>query len=468
LAFWNNPRITLIAAIFGALFVISLYIGLSTEGLMQFHENYGMANYNMFAKAILSGRVSIGDIPLRNLAADSDVRDPVACPPPVIDLIAYDGKYYLLQEPLPVLFHAWSLLILGKALPTGIVIVLLSCGSLLVVGLIITKLRTFFFLDSPNWIIFVALSYFAFSGMQLYMVSRQVVYHETIVAAAFFMLLGTLFFLRGLEASSNEKVWFGLSGVFLGASVASKISMVWYPICFWILYVAFQSRKEVSFQRLVVKTIYFVAPLACFFSILLIYNYLRFGDPTDFGRTHVVLPSPLLYKYCILEDNFLRLSHVPYNLAAYFTTFPELVWWKGLPWIDFPLEMINNGNVLVINENVACIFVMAPALLLCLSLPYTLRTCSNDKLFYLVVAVCCVPSVVTFLFYTTLMRAVPRYLYEFTPLAYVLIYVILECLWERYRADSFGRTACIVVTSLVFIANFIMGYYLGLNGMVQR
>jgi hypothetical protein len=129
--------------------------------------------------------------------------------------------------------------------------------------------------------------------------------------------------------------------------------------------------------------------------------------------------------------------------------------------------MINNGNVLQVNEHTACLFVMAPALLLCLSLPYILRTCSNDRLFYLVVAVCCVPSVVTFLFYTTLMMAVPRYLYEFTPLAYVLIYVILACLWQRFRADSFGRTAFIVVTGLVFIANFIMGYYLGLNGMFQ-
>lgn len=464
---WDSPRITLIVVILGALFVISVYSGLSSEGLMQFREHRGMANYNMFAQAILSGKVSIGEIPLRILGPNSDVRDPVACPPPVIDLIAYGGKYYLLQEPLPVLFHAWSLLILGKELPTGIVIILLACGSLVVLGLIITKLRTFFFIDSPKWLIFVALSYFAFSGMQLYMVSRQVIYHETIVAAAFFMLLGTLFFFRGLEASSNEKVWFGLSGLFFGASVASKISMVWYPICFWSLYVAFQISKEVSFRRLVVRTVYFVAPLACFFSILLIYNYLRFGDPTDFGRTHVVLPSKDLYKYCILEDNFLRLAHVPYNLANYFIRFPELVWWRGLPWIDFPLEMISNGNVLVVNENTACLFVMAPALLLCLSLPYILGTCSKNKLFYLVVAVCCVPSVVTFLFYTTLMRAVPRYLYEFTPLAYVLIYVILACLWQRFRADSFGRTAFIVVTSLVFVANFIMGYYLGLNGMVQ-
>jgi hypothetical protein len=467
LTLWKRSRITLIAGILGALFVISFYIALSTKGSMKFGESDGYANYNMFAQAILSGRLSIGDIPYRCLAAGSDPRDPSACPPPVIDVIAYSGKYYLLQEPLPVLFHLFSFLILGKALPTGIAIILFSCGSLCLLGMIITKLRNLFFANSPRWPAYLALSYFAFSGVQLYMVSRQLIYHETIVVAAFFMLLGTLCFLQALPLSSNEKKWFGLAGTFLGASVLSKISMIWYPVCFWLLYLIFQIKEEESFQRIAMRTVSFAAPLACSGLVLLTYNYLRFGDPADFGRTHVVLPSKELYNYCILQDNFLRFAHVPYNLASYFTTFPEFVWRHGLPGLRFPLETINDGNILVAREKTACLFVMAPALLLCLLLPFLLRKCSGDRLLPLTVAVCATPSVVTFLFYLTMMRSVPRYLYEFTPLAYALIYVVLACLWQRLRANSFERTLFILVAILLFTLNTITGGYLGLNGITQ-
>lgn len=452
----------------GSLLTISLYISLCTQGLAKFGEHDRMQNYNMLAQALLRGRLSIADVSPDCLNADVDQRDPIACRPPVIDLLVYNGKYYQQQNPLPVLFHVLPIVLLGKELPTGAAIMLFSCGSVIVFAFIISKVRTFFFVTSPTWLIYVGISFFAFSGMQLYMVSRQVVYHEAIAAGAFFMLLGTLFFFQGVTVSSNHKVYFGYAGLFLGAAVASKISFVWYPVCFWLLYAGFQIRSKLSFHQLAEKTFFFAVPLAFLFSLLLILNYLRFGDPTDFGQTHMVFHHKALYEYCVLDGNLFSVSHVPYNLSTYFTEFPELAWRYGLPYLRF-LEktVISNENIIVFNEQAVCLFVMAPALLLCFSMPYILRTCSRSKLFYLVITVCLIPSAVTFLFYTTEFWATPRYLYEFTPLVYVVIYIILACFWKRYRAHSLRRTLFIAAISVMSIANAIMGLYLGINGMVS-
>lgn len=456
-----------ILIVIGVLPIISLYVLLSTNGSMLFSERKDMANYNMLAQSILTGKLSIGDIPSPCSGVNTDPRDPVACPAPVVDLVAHNGKYYLLQEPLPVVFYLCSLLILEKELPTGMVVILFACGSTIVLGMIIAKLHSRCLRDSPRWLILVVLSYFAFSGMQLYMVSRPVIYHETIVVGAFFMLTGTFCFVHAITDSTNERLWFGLAGAFLGAAIFSKISMIWYPICFWLLYIVFQFRTGAPFQRLVWPTVSFLAPLICFGFIFLTYNYLRFGNPLDFGRTHVNLPSIQLYNYCILQDNFIRLRHVPYNLANYFITLPEIMWRDGLPWIHFSQLTINNANVLVINEKTACLFVMTPALLLCLALPFALKSRSENRPLRFVMALCAMPSVVTFLFYLAMIRAVPRYLYEFTPLAYVLIYVALACFWPSFRTTPFGRATFILLTILICIINTAMGFYLGIDGMTQ-
>ena len=172
-----------------------------------------------------------------------------------------------------------------------------------------------------------------------------------------------------------------------------------------------------------------------------------------------------IFRHAIVFGQQAALYHE--TIANYLGTVPRLVWWHNLAVLLYPIDVMGDAYVMVISEQIGPLFLMARALLLCLPLPFILEKCSPSGRLNLIVLICFFASLVTFIFSCLLMRDVPRYLAEFTPLAFVLNYCTLVCLWKRFKEESAGRVAFIVLVVLLLVVNTIMGVYLGVNGVLD-
>ncbi len=445
--------------------LLAIYVSLNTAGAWRFYEVASFLNYNDLADAIADGQLHLKHEVHPGRAAAMNPADPSLPYPRIDDAIIYKGKYYFLQEPLPGFIHVVYRLISRHALPTGVVIIGAAFAALFLLGVILSDLRHALFPDSPAWPLWYTWGAFALSGTQLYMVSRPVVYHESIVVGCSLAIGGAAVFFRLITRNRWDSWLLALSGALFGAAILCRLTLVVYPLCFG-LYLLFDTvRNRYSNKAHLIGLVAFSLPPGFFIVCYLVYNYLRFGDLFLFGRNYVIIPDLLLYQYACVQDNFFRLAHIPYHLYHYLISLPHLS--DRIPFLIHPEQGTIGSNVLVIRERVSSLAVMVPALLMALPLPSLWSRCRDDEKLSTILILCWGTSLISFVAFTTFVSAVARYLYEFTPLLFVVIFCNLAVFLNRIAGQPTLRTTVIVVVVIMFAANAAAGIVLGLNGVLQ-
>jgi hypothetical protein len=196
----------------------------------------------------------------------------------------------------------------------------------------------------------------------------------------------------------------------------------------------------------------------------LIYNYARFDDPLDFGRKNIAMVNPNFYQYCIKQGHYFRAAHVPHNLETYFLSYPELLWRHNLPWVRFTTTQEFRDGIFVSKETVCSIFLMIPLLIFAFPLPSLVNFRADPRVALIPVAFFAgsLSMFGVLLFFVT---AQARYLYDFTPLLFVVAaFNLLHMREHRFRRHP-KRFELAVGT--VIALTVIMGMYVGVNGMVQ-
>lgn len=443
------------------------YFSLNTRGSFTLHERTDISNYNMLAEAILAGQLHLKQEVHPGRVSAADPVDPRLPYPYIFDSIIFKGRYYFLQEPLPGLIHASWIALTGHPLPTGVMVVLAGFGTLLCLGLILWRVRQTCFPDAPVSLFWFCWMSFAFSGSQLYIISRPVVYHESIAVGVFFAVCGATILINAVLQSRTSWAPFTLSGLFFGAAVASRIPLILYPICCSAGLLIYNFACKQPTKKIGADSILVLFPVAGFILALLLYNFSRFGDFLDFGRSHVVFPSFEMYRYCILGDGFFRLKHVLSNLYSWLFSLPQLKWHLGIPVIVFPVFITKAGDVLLYRERVASIFLMVPVLILALPSPLLFYTRAKDYKLMFLILVCAGCSLAMFTFFLPFVTAIGRYLYEFTPLLFVPVFCAIAMIWQRLAAHHRARVAFETALGTLFVVNCLAGIALGVNGMVQ-
>jgi hypothetical protein len=446
--------------------LLLLYVALSTAGSFRFCEVSDFLNYNMLGESILVGQVHLKQGVHPGRAKAKDASNPMLAFPYISDAIIFEGKYYFLQEPLPGLIHAAFIMVTGKHLPTGAVVVGAAFGALLWVGLILQAVRKTLLPESPEWIFWFTWMSFALSGTQLYMVSRPVVYHESIVAGMFFCLGGTVLFFHSLLKSqySNALLW--LSGLCLGAAVLCRITLILYPLSFALCLLLRSGHVDGSAREIAKMASRLLFPVACCVAVLLAYNYARFGDFLDFGRRYVAIPFPILYAYCCIHDQFFRLAHIPINLSIYLVSLPDFI--NRWPFMTHPIEWVTKGDVLIMKERVSSLLFMVPSLVLCFPFSRWFNARPWGRPEKAIIAAALLPSLATLLFFGLFVATVGRYLYEFTPLLFVLVLLTVNAVWARVRVHPGQGRLFLAVLVILFILNAFAGLVLGLDGLTQQ
>ncbi len=446
------------------LILLVLYTGLDTSGSFRFQEREGFMDYGMLAEAFVSGQLHLKQPVDPERLISPDPLDPSTPYPYMWDAIIWNGKYYFQHEPLPGVIRAILLYTTGLALPTGAVVVTFTLGVFILQGALLWMMRRRYFPESPTWMFWYVWISFGVSGVQLYIASRPMVHNEAVAAGCFFMLAGSTLLVHALSDERHSLIVAAMAGTCFGAAVACRALLILYPACFLLIFLIFAAIRRESIKTTIHWTLSFGGPMVLCVAALLAYNYLRFGDPLDFGRLHMIVPRYQQYLYVIVGGHYFSWKHIPYQLYYYVLSLPLIV--NRFPFLRYPFGAFWNNGIYLHREAVCSIFAAMPVLLLSLPFPFLFKridTKDRLSLILLFFGVSCLAILVVLSFS---FGAVARYYYDFTPILFVLAFCNLAVFWDRIATDHRRKTLARVVLSLVFMGNAFMGLLLGLTGAI--
>jgi hypothetical protein len=446
--------------------LLTLYVALDTSGSFRFKEPPGFMHYGMLAEAFISGQLHLKQKVDPERLRSRDPLDPSTPYPFMFDAIIWNGKYYFHHEPLPGFLRAIVLSTTGLALPTGAIVVTFALGVLMLLGALLWIMRQRFFPQSPPWMVWYIWLSFALSGIQLYIVSRPVVYHEAVAEGCFFVLAGCTLLVSGLSGTRRGFMTPCLSGLCFAVAVACRALLVLYPVSFLLSFLSFSALRRESVAATIGWALSFAAPVALSIAGLFAYNYFRFGDCLDFGKCHIIFPSYADYLYLSVGGNFFSWKHVPYHLYHYLLSFPSIV--SKFPFLRYPYAAFWINGTYMIKELVCSVFITMPILLLSLPSPLLIRRLKTKDKLPLIVILFGVSSVAVLAVLSSFIGAAARYYYDFTPVLFVLAFCNLAVFWDRVTTGSRSKTIARVILSLLFVGNLLMGLLLGLTGTMQQ
>ena len=287
--------------------LLFLYSFLATWG--QFDFSNLMGYYSMLADALLDGRLSIDYTP-----------DEVH----LIDMVPFEGRYYLQWGPVPVVFHLLAKLG-GGELSDRVACILAGWLASLAFLRIVLVIRERYFQRLPLWVCRAFSLAFAFGSPTTFLSLRGTIYHESIGMAAMFVVLGFLFLLRHTAKPSLGTSL--LCGTMIALAVGTRVTSVIYAGVFFLGLGALERYWRPSFKTSSLRLAAFALPVAMACGMHLANNQARFGSPWEYGLQYMADPLQREAGFNVtrMPMNFLHYVAAPIQLQA------------ELPWI------INDG-----------------------------------------------------------------------------------------------------------------------------
>jgi len=260
----------------------------------------GMELYALLARSFLQGTTALPIEPRRELLALSDPYDPKENSQyRVLDASLYRGRYYLYFGPVPAvtLFLPYRL-VTGRDLPNRIAVPIFCIAGY------VSSCALFFLLARRNrwtlplWLRCAMVVCLGSMSLLSLLVRRPAFYQVAISAGYFCVMTGFLALAKALVPGLASPKWLVIAGLLLGLAVGCRPHLV--IVCVIVLgSFAIRSRRN---PRLVLAMATGMAACAL---ALGWYNYVRFDDPLEFGRTYqlTLFPSNPLTDYYGLELN---------------------------------------------------------------------------------------------------------------------------------------------------------------------
>lgn len=254
------------------------------------------------------------------------------------DRVFYEGEYYSYYGIAPVLVFYFPVYLLTGKLPTlnmtsvffGALGIIFLCGALL------SFVKRY--LKEVNLLLLLSLMCGAcFASGTYFLVAHSSMYAVPGLAGSCFLnlCLWTGISAAGQEKSIKRYLLFALSGLSLALCVASRPTRAVSALVLIFVFISILLDKKLRFKRKAASAAAFIVPLAAGGIAVMIYNYLRFGSPFDFGAAYQLTVSDV-------SANKLRLSSLPYAVILYF--FQPLQMTGVFPYINFTsISVAGNG-----------------------------------------------------------------------------------------------------------------------------
>jgi hypothetical protein len=238
--------------------------------------------YALLARSFLQGKTALLTEPRPELLSLPDPYDPEANSKYRLlhDASLYKGRYYLYFGAVPVvtLFLPYRLLT-DLDLPNRVAVPIFCIAGYL------SSCALFFLLAGHNrwvlpfWLQCAAIVSLGSMSMVCLILRRPSVYEVAIAAGYFFVMAGFLFLARAILVRRTPSKWLVLAGLMFGLAVGCRPHLV--VIC-GIVLGAFAIRARRSPGLVIAMT----TGMAVCGIVLGWYNYVRFDNPIEFGRTY--------------------------------------------------------------------------------------------------------------------------------------------------------------------------------------
>ena len=295
--------------------IIGLYLWTATSNFKSFHFVIdGVYNdaYNLYvdlADAFLQGRLSLIAEPSQALMSLPDPYDPLQNNGLRLhDASLYKGRYYLYFGPAPALtaFIPWKLLT-GKPMPHNLAGAIFAVGGFIVsILLMILIVRGAEFSGSSITYI-IGIVMLGMCNMVLPVLRRPYIYEVSSLSAYAFSMLSLFFIFSFLLFDHRKIIHLLISSLCYGLAIASRFSYAYGVVIFLIPLWCFLDQQKVFsrsyFRKMAVFLITVGMPLTVCIGLLLLYNYLRFGNFLEFGqRYQLTILRPLSYPFFSIQN----------------------------------------------------------------------------------------------------------------------------------------------------------------------
>jgi tetratricopeptide (TPR) repeat protein len=285
------------------------------------------AYYNLLVEGLRSGRLTLNRAAPPELAKLADPYDPVAnaafraAGTGIHDVSYYHGKLYLYFGITPALILFWPWFeITGHYLHHQWAVVIFCAAGFVVGAALLRALWRRYFPDLDAWIAAGGMLAFGLAASAPILLQRADVWEVAIACGHALILLALAALWRALLAPSRAGRWLAVASAALGLAVGARPSLLVDAAILAVPIAAAwtESRRRKAAGetgerlRLARQIAAAAVPLALCGLGLALYNFMRFGNPLEFGQTY-----QLAGDRQSLGHHF-SLRYLGYNLRVYF------------------------------------------------------------------------------------------------------------------------------------------------------
>lgn len=282
--------------------------------------------YTLLVHGWLDGHLHMkADVP-EALLRIADPYDPTQRPTGLglHDATFYQGKYYIYfgVAPAVVLMLPFRVLT-GVDLPAPVAVWLFVFGGYATSVAVWWQVRTRYFRGASALSSLAGVAMLGLVGLGPVLLRRPTVYELAIAGAYFFAMTAVYCGFRSLHAVRRQVGWLAAASVAAGLAVGSRPSyVIGAPVLIAVLW-WWQYRATVGAERRCFA-VAALGPLGLCAVALALHNYLRFGDPAEFGVRYMFSG---VYESRVTHFSVAFMAR---NFWSYFLSVPE---WK--PWFPF-------------------------------------------------------------------------------------------------------------------------------------
>ena len=306
-------------AVWAALFVAAFLIFAVTSPIRKVERDAlnPWHHYEYLTEGFVHGHTYLSVDPPKELLEMADPYLPTALPARRLwDASLYQGRYYLYFGPAPavVLMLPWRA-ITGHMMNQWVAVALFALIGMAGLGRLCSEIRDRYFTGLSD-LRLAAVIVVAFHASWLPVLLRRPAFWELPITAGLACVWWALYFLWRYQVSGGAARWALALGATLGILIGCRVTYLFSAA--WILCLLLvPSAPDAGKPRL--RPAFSAALLVGLAGIsLLLYNYERFGRPTEFGTTYQLAGSE--YR----GNKFVDPRFIPFNARTYLFATPEL------------------------------------------------------------------------------------------------------------------------------------------------
>lgn len=310
--------------------------------------------YELMAEAILDGRIDFAYGDEEELLQLENPYDPAERHETGVryhwDHAYYDGHYYMYFGVVPVfLVFLPYRIITGTALTTYHATQIFVAFAIAGIFILFHMLSKLFFKKLP-YSVYLALSV-AFSAMSVwYSTAEPALYCTAITAAIALEIWSLYFFIRAVwgEQNENRQIFLAGVGALLGAlAFGCRPPIALANILVLPILIVFLKQRKFTL-KLFAKLIPAALPYAVVAVALMLYNYVRFDNPFEFGQAYqLTVADQSQYRVILNSETIVRLINDTvsnfFGISNITVTFPYLH--TCSVFFNFPILLLGAGMV---------------------------------------------------------------------------------------------------------------------------